>query len=55
MISDYGIEDDYCFISCLVTRGGGGVHICPYGCGREIHDNYKGCTELLKDHPNYFK
>ena len=32
-----------------------GVHICPYGCGRRIPNAYKGCTELLKDHPNYFK
>ena len=31
-----------------------GSHICPYGCGREIPDNYKGCTELLRDQPNYF-
>ena len=51
---DYRIEDDDCIVSGLVTRGGGGVHICPYGCGREIPDNYKGCTELLKDHPDYF-
>ena len=53
-LCDYGIEDDDYIVSCLVTRGGGEVHICPYGCGREIPDNYKGCTELLKDHPDYF-
>jgi hypothetical protein len=31
------------------------AHICPYGCGRLTPNAYKGCTELLKDHPNYFK
>ena len=30
------------------------THICPYGCGRQIPDGYKGCKELLKDFPNYF-
>ena len=30
-------------------------HKCPYGCGRLIPNTYKGCTELLKDHPDYFK
>ena len=29
-------------------------HICPYGCGRYIPDEYKGCTELLQAKPNYF-
>ena len=53
-LCDYGIEDYDCIVSGLEYRGGGGVHICPYGCGREIPDNYKGCTELLKDHPDYF-
>ena len=32
----------------------GGQHICPYGCGRYIPDEYKGCTELLQAKPNYF-
>ena len=32
----------------------GGEHICPYGCGRYIPDEYKGCTELLQAKPNYF-
>ena len=32
----------------------GGEHICPYGCGRLIPDEYKGCTELLQAKPNYF-
>ena len=31
-----------------------GEHICPYGCGRLIPDEYKGCTELLQAKPNYF-
>ena len=54
-------------INSLVTDGGkivfvkksdmtysGGEHICPYGCGRLIPDEYKGCTELLQAKPNYF-
>ena len=53
-LCDYDIEDGDIIIAGPYPRGGGG-HICPYGCGREIPDNYKGCTELLKDHPNYFK
>ena len=35
-----------------LTYSGG--HICPYGCGRLIPDEYKGCTELLQAKPNYF-
>ena len=53
-LCDYDIEDGDIIVAGPCSRGGGG-HICPYGCGREIPDNYKGCTELLKDHPNYFK
>jgi len=53
-LCDYDIEDGDVIIASPYARAGGG-HICPYGCGREIPDNYKGCTELLKDHPNYFK
>ena len=53
-LCDYDIEDGD-FISAFIRKSGGGGHICPYGCGREIPDNYKGCTELLKDYPNYFK
>ena len=54
-------------INSLVSDGGsiefvknsdmtysGGEHICPYGCGRLIPNNYKGCTELLQAKPNYF-
>ena len=50
----YGIEDDDCIETYEGISGGGGEHTCPYGCGRNIPDNYKGCTELLKDFPNYF-
>ena len=50
----YGIEEGDIIIASETSRGGGGGHICPYGCGRFIPDNYKGCTELLKDFPNYF-
>ena len=32
-----------------------GKHKCPYGCGRMIPDNYKGCSELLRDYPDFFK
>jgi hypothetical protein len=31
-----------------------GTHICPYGCGRQIPNEFKGCTELLAVHPRYF-
>ena len=31
----------------------GAKHICPYGCERMIPDKYHGCTELLRDFPNY--
>ena len=53
-LCDCDVEDGDIIMASPYARGGGG-HICPYGCGREIPDNYKGCTELLKDHPNYFK
>ena len=59
-LSDYGIKDiDIIeFIDSNEYRGGGGEgggsHICPYGCGRQIPDGYKGCTELLQAQPNYF-
>ena len=51
---DYDIEDDDIILIRPINRGGGGSHICPYGCGRQIPDEYKGCTELLKAFPNYF-
>ena len=54
-LCDYDVEDDDIITAAPLLAQGGGGHICPYGCGREIPDNYKGCTELLKDHPNYFK
>ena len=53
-LCDCDVEDGDIITAIPRSKGGGG-HICPYGCGREIPDNYKGCTELLKDHPNYFK
>ena len=59
-LSDYGIEDGDTIR--VIDRneyipGGGegdGSHICPYGCGRQIPNGYKGCTELLQAIPNYF-
>ena len=54
-LCDYDVEDDDIITAAPLLAQGGGGHICPYGCGRKIPDNYKGCTELLKDHPNYFK
>ena len=58
-LSDYGIGDgDIIGVFDDDIRGGGGEgdgsHICPYGCGRQIPDGYKGCTELLQAKPNYF-
>ena len=53
-LSYYDIEDYDCIRANYPMGGGGGEHDCPYGCGRKIPDNYKGCTELLKDFPNYF-
>ena len=52
-LSYYGIEHDDIIVANAII-GGGGEHTCPYGCGRKIPDKYKGCTELLKDFPNYF-
>ena len=59
-LSDYGIKDRD--IIYVIDRNeyraaggeGDGSHICPYGCGRQIPDGYKGCTELLQAQPNYF-
>ena len=42
------------FFKKRIMTYGGGEHICPYGCGRLIPDEYKGCTELLQAKPNYF-
>ena len=58
-LSDYGIKggdnieviDRNEYIGPLYE---GGSHICPYGCGRQIPNGYKGCTELLQAKPNYF-
>ena len=30
------------------------THICPYGCGRQVPNEFKGCTELLQARPNYY-
>ncbi len=42
------------FVNKKGLKYSGGLHICPYGCGRFIPDEYKGCTELLQAKPNYF-
>ena len=42
------------FVKKKLMKYAGGEHICPYGCGRLIPDEYKGCTELLQAKPNYF-
>ena len=42
------------FVKKMGLTYSGGEHICPYGCGRLIPDEYKGCTELLQAKPNYF-
>ena len=54
-LRDYGVEEDDIILENPITRGGGGEHICPYGCGRKIPDGFEGCTELLKVYPDYFK
>ena len=37
------------------AHGGGGTeHLCPYGCGRQVPNEFKGCTELLQAKPNYY-
>ena len=42
------------YVNRKILTYSGGLHICPYGCGRYIPDEYKGCTELLQAKPNYF-
>lgn len=50
-----GVEDnDKIFMIPKCAGGGGSEHLCPYGCGRMIPDEFKGCTELLQARPNYF-
>ncbi len=49
-LCDYDIEDG----DIINYFGDSGTHLCPYGCGRQIPNEYKGCSELLKDQPNYF-
>ena len=62
-LSDYNIEDGVAiraFREEIKLAGGptrdcpGPTHVCPYGCGRQIPDDFKGCTELLKAIPNFF-
>jgi len=54
-LSDHEIEEgsQICFLGDFNRNEA--KHKCPYGCGRMIPDNYKGCTELLRDYPDYFK
>ncbi len=62
-ISTYGIKDgDIIDVGRPIQRlnkmmtysDSGSTHVCPYGCGRQIPDGYKGCSELLQAEPNYF-
>ena len=69
-ISTYGIEDgDTIFVEdelemekkfferehkFIAVYRKNSTHTCPYGCGRQIPDKYKGCSELLQAEPNYF-
>ena len=65
-ISTYGIEDgDTIFVEdetemerekkkLIAVYPKNSTHTCPYGCGRQIPDKYKGCSELLQAEPNYF-
>lgn len=56
-LESYRIKDnDSIFMPERYVAGGGGgsEHLCPYGCGRMIPDEFKGCTELLQARPNYF-
>ena len=46
-------EGDKIIVMERYVGGGGSFHICPYGCGRNIPDCFKGCTELLEFNPNY--
>ena len=60
-LSDYDIEDGDIIEASIILGGGGPTrdcpgptHVCPYGCGRQIPNDFKGCTELLKAIPNFF-
>ena len=60
-LSDYDIEDgDVIRVFEEYIAGGptrdcpGPTHVCPYGCGRQIPNDFKGCTELLNAIPNFF-
>ena len=51
----YGIKEESQIIFFGDFNRHDSKHKCPYGCGRLIPDKYKGCTELLRDYPEYFK
>ncbi len=59
-LSDYDIKDGNLIFVPSEMRGEGGeienesTHICPYGCGRQVPNEFKGCTELLQAKPNYY-
>ncbi len=59
-LSDYDIKDGNLIFVPSEMRGEGGeienesTHICPYGCGRQVPNEFKGCTELLQARPNYY-
>lgn len=61
-ISTYGIKDgDVIYVGrpkpkklMMTYSDSRSTHVCPYGCGRQIPDGYKGCSELLQAEPNYF-
>ena len=59
-LSDYDIEDGNVILAkprvlAAITREfPGPTHLCPYGCGRQIPNDFKGCTELLEAIPNFF-
>ena len=58
-LSDYDIKDGDLIIALGEIYAGGEIenestHICPYGCGRQVPNEFKGCTELLQAKPNYY-
>ena len=67
VVSEYNIKDvdDYkkkfieknkeiIAVPCKIYRENESTHICPYGCGRQVPNEFKGCTELLQARPNYY-
>ena len=64
-LSDYDIQDgdeiivdDYQHHDTFLEQNreikNESTHICPYGCGRQVPNEFKGCTELLQARPNYY-